>query len=96
MLALVVEFRIKAMHVAAFEQAILENARISRQTEAGCQQFDVCRSPADPALFFLYELYTDEAAISAHLQSAHFRRLDQTTASWVERKTVLRYNRQAP
>ena len=96
MLALVVEFWIKTGHVDAFEQAILENARVSRQTEAGCHQFNVCRSPADPALYFLYELYADEAAITAHLQSAHFLRLDETTASWVERKTVLRYSRQAP
>lgn len=96
MLALVVEFRIKTGHVDAFEQAILENARVSRQTEPGCRQFDVCRNPADPALFFLYELYADAAAVTAHLQSAHFRKLDETTASWVERKTVWRYTRQAP
>ena len=96
MLALVVEFRIRNGHVDAFERAILENARVSRQTEPGCRQFDVCRSPADPALFFLYELYAEEAAVAAHLQSAHFRKLDETTASWVERKTVLSYRRQAP
>jgi quinol monooxygenase YgiN len=37
----------------------------------GCRQFDVCRDPLDPALFFLYELYDDEAAIQAHLDSPH-------------------------
>ena len=67
MLALIVEFRIKPAFVEAFELAILENARLSRDTEAGCKQFDVCRDPADAQTFFLYELYDDEAAIQAHL-----------------------------
>jgi quinol monooxygenase YgiN len=90
MLALVVEFRIHPGHVAAFTAAIAGNARASLAHEPGCRRFDVCRDPADPGLFFLYELYDDEAAIQAHLQSAHFRRMDQATAGWVQGKTVRR------
>jgi quinol monooxygenase YgiN len=88
MLALVVEFRIHPGHVADFAAAIAENARASLAHEPGCRRFDVCRDPADPGLFFLYELYDDAAAIQAHLQSAHFRRMDQVTAGWVQGKTV--------
>ena len=96
MLALVVEFRIKPEHIAAFEHAIVENARASRETESGCRQFDVCRDPTDPKLFFLYELYDDEAAIEAHLQTPHYVRMNQATAPWVDAKTVRRYIRAAP
>jgi (4S)-4-hydroxy-5-phosphonooxypentane-2,3-dione isomerase len=96
MQALVVEFRIKPAFIGAFEAAIVENARASRDTEPGCRQFDVCRDPNDPALFFLYELYDDEAAIQAHLQTAHFLQMNEATAQWVERKTVSRYRRVAP
>ena len=96
MLALVVDFRIHAPHIAAFEQAILENARASRDTEPGCRQFDVCRDPLDPALFFLYELYDDEAAIQAHLDSPHYRHMSQLSTAWVESKSVRRYVRAAP
>jgi (4S)-4-hydroxy-5-phosphonooxypentane-2,3-dione isomerase len=96
MLALVVEFRIKPPHIAAFEQAIVENARASRETEPGCRQFDVCRDPANPGLFFLYELYDDEAAIQAHLKTAHYVHMNQATADWVDAKTVWRYVRAAP
>ena len=96
MLALVVEFRIKTAHVAAFEAAIIENARASRETEPGCRQFDVCRDPAQPSLFFLYELYDDEAAIQAHLRTPHYLEMDRTTAAWVESKTVRRFTRAAP
>jgi (4S)-4-hydroxy-5-phosphonooxypentane-2,3-dione isomerase len=96
MLALVVEFRIQHAHLAAFEAAIVENARASRETEPGCRQFDVCRDPADPSLFFLYELYDDEAAIQAHLRAPHYLQMDRATAALVESKAVRRFARAAP
>ncbi len=93
MLALVVEFRIKLAQVDAFHAAITNNAQASRETEPGCRQFDVCRDPKDPALFFLYELYDDDAAIDAHLQSAHFLAMNAQTGDWVESKVVHKYVR---
>ena len=95
MLVLVVEFRIDAAHAAAFDTEITANARASRETEPGCHQFDVCRDPADPTLFFLYELYADEAAVQSHLQAPHYLRMDATTRPWVRSKVVRRYVRTA-
>jgi quinol monooxygenase YgiN len=96
MLGLVVEFRIHAPRIEAFATAISDNARTSRESEPGCRQFDVCRDPADPALFFLYELYDDEIAIAAHLRSPHFLSMDSATRDWVASKTVRRLNRTYP
>ncbi len=96
MLALVVEFRIKPENIADFALAIEDNSRQSRDTEPGCRQFDVCRDPADASLFFLYELYDDEAAIQAHLKSAHFLQMDQRSAAWVQDKKVSKLQRTAP
>lgn len=93
---LLVEFRIHAAHVEAFAQAIADNARLSRETEPGCRQFDVCRHPADPSLFVLYECYDDEAAVDAHLQSAHFLAMDKLSRDWVCAKTVRRFTRTSP
>jgi (4S)-4-hydroxy-5-phosphonooxypentane-2,3-dione isomerase len=93
MLAIVVEFRIKPAHAQAFHQAIVDNARLSLETEAGCHRFDVCRDPGDATLFFLYELYDDEAAFQAHLASPHFRQMDAATAGWVDHKSVRRLQR---
>jgi quinol monooxygenase YgiN len=93
MQVLVVEFRIKPAHIAAFEAAIAENARRSMTDEPGCRQFDVCRDPADASLFFLYELYDDEAAVQVHLQSPHFLQMNARTAEWVQAKTVQRLTR---
>ncbi|HEY6135897.1 MAG TPA: putative quinol monooxygenase [Rubrivivax sp.] len=96
MQALVVEFRIRPEFIAAFEGAIKVNARATLAAEPGCRQFDVCRDPANAALVFLYELYDDEAAIQAHLASAHFRQFDALVAGWVETKAVRRLTRTAP
>ena len=90
MQALIVEFRIVMAFVEDFAAAIAENARASLAIEPGCHHFDVCRDPADPLVFFLYELYDDEAAIQAHLRSDHFLRMDRLTAGWVEHKSVRR------
>ena len=96
MQVLVVEFRIRTEHVLAFELSIDENARTSLAHEPGCRQFDVCRDPADAALFFLYELYDDDAAVQAHLQSAHFLHFNAITQPWVASKLVRRYQRLVP
>lgn len=88
MLALVVEFRIRPPFVDAFDAAIRANAAASLEREPGCRQFDVCRDPHDPSLFFLYELYDDEAAIDAHLRAAHFLQMNAATAAWVDAKSV--------
>lgn len=94
--ALIVEFRIQPPHIEAFAAAIADNARASRETEPGCRQFDVCRDPDDPALFFLYELYDDAAAIAAHLRAPHFLQMDAMTSTWVAGKTVRRMLRVEP
>lgn len=96
MLALIVEFRIKPAHIEAFDVAIRANAQASVDTEPGCRHFDVCRDPDDATLFFLYELYDDEAAIQAHLQSPHFLQMNAATASWVDAKQVRKLSRTQP
>ncbi len=96
MLAIVVEFRIKPDFVERFERAIVANATASRETEPGCRQFDACRDPGDPQLFFLYELYDDAAAFDAHCRTDHFLAMNALTAGWVQSKVVHRYQRISP
>lgn len=96
MLAVVVEFKIRPEQVAAFREAIVANAQESLHTEPGCKQFDVCCDAADPTLFFLYELYDDNAAFDAHLQMPHFLHMNARTADWVVAKSVRRLQVVAP
>lgn len=94
--SLIVDFKIHPAHASAFSAAIAHNARLSIEREPGCRQFDVCRDPVDPTAFFLYELYDDEAAVTAHLNAVHFLEFDALTRDWVEHKQVRRYLRTHP
>jgi autoinducer 2-degrading protein len=96
MFTVVVEFHIYPAHVQDFKEAIVQNARQSVDSEDGCHQFDVCCNPTDSSQFFLYELYDDEAAFKIHLQSAHFRAMNATTAPWVLKKFVKTFVRVQP
>ncbi len=94
--ALIVEFQLQPQFVEAFAAAIAHNARTSLAQETGCRQFDVCRDPEDATLFFLYEMYDDDAAIAHHLATPHFVAFDTQVGSWVARKTVRRMTRTVP
>lgn len=48
-------------------------APLARQ-EPACILYQAHRSPDDPAVFFLYEQYRDEAGYQAHLRTEHFER----------------------
>ncbi len=59
----------------AAEGCLRELAATSR-TEPGCLGYEVARADeADHATFVLFEKYSDQAALDAHMQSEHFQRL---------------------
>ena len=45
------------------------------QREAGVHAFRIHRSTSDPAKFFFYEVFRDEAAFADHQQTDHFKSL---------------------
>ena len=70
-LCLTVTVRIRA---GAEEEAMghmREMARLTHQ-EPGNLIYNIHRGLEDPARFFIYELYRDEAALAAHRASPHF------------------------
>lgn len=93
MYVITVEFRLREEHRERFMQRMRQQAKDSLEKESGCQQFDVAVHSEDPCRVFLYELYDDEAAFQAHLQSAHFKDFDRTTAGWFEDKQVQAWQR---
>lgn len=54
--------------------ALLAELTEPSNAEPGMKIFIPYRSPTDPKLFFVYELYRDEAAWDAHQQTAHFKK----------------------
>ena len=88
MYVVTVDFKIKPLHVADFKREMLVNARSSVEKEAGCRYFDVTVSENDPAHFFLYEIYDDEAAFLTHMTTSHFKVVDVAIEPWVQEKVV--------
>ncbi|MEC3953260.1 antibiotic biosynthesis monooxygenase [Nocardia sp. CDC153] len=41
------------------------------RSEPGCLEFRSFRTPSDPAVFYLYEIYTDTTAFRTHLTTPH-------------------------
>jgi quinol monooxygenase YgiN len=55
--------------------AILSRFAPQAREEPGVDTFVIHRSRSEPAKFFFYEVFKDEAAFAAHQQTAHFRKL---------------------
>lgn len=88
MFVVTVLFEVHAQFADAFRQAILRQARNSLDLEADCHRFDVSSQDDDPQIFFLYEIYTDEAAFRIHLDSQHYKDFSATIEDWVSIKEV--------
>src|SRR4051812_14129188 len=67
-----------------YMQASLENCRLTRETEPGCLGFHILVDPADPTKVTVCEIYVDEAAFKAHLQSKHFLKMRETAGRFVQ------------
>ena len=81
-------FDVAPQHLAGFRAALLVNARTSVAAEPGCLRFDVLDAAATAARIHLYEIYADEAAFKAHLETAHFKTFDKLSAPWLVRKEI--------
>ncbi len=88
MFVVTVTFVASPEHAEAFRERVRQQASDSLSREAGCHRFDVCADPDTPGRTFLYEVYSDEAAFRAHLETRHFRDFDRDVATWIEDKTV--------
>jgi autoinducer 2-degrading protein len=83
MYAVCVTVHVKPEHVQDFIEATLENARQSRLTERGSVRFDVLQAEADPAQFFLYEVYRQKDDFARHQQTPHYLKWKETVAPWM-------------
>lgn len=77
------ELRARPERAVELDALMTRHAAASRE-EPGCLVFDVCRDPADPRAFVLYEVYTDEAAYQAHRGTAHYERFTREAPALVE------------
>lgn len=84
----VVELTARAGEESRARTLIAQNAAASLEREPGCLRFDVAVDPADPASFFLYEIYRHASDFEAHLSTPHYLEFDAVTKDVFEEKTV--------
>jgi quinol monooxygenase YgiN len=56
-------------------EELFRELRDASRKEPGIVQFDIARSKEHPERFVLWEVYADDAALAAHAQTEHFKRL---------------------
>ena len=76
--------RIKEGHREPFIEAMLDDAQGSVRDEPGCLRFDVIQDGGDPNTIWLYEVYKDEGAFEAHLQTPHFIKWRDAVKDWID------------
>jgi len=79
MLIVHVHVHVKPEWVEAFQQASIENARLSMK-EPGIARFDVVQQADDPRRFVLVEVYRDMNAPARHKETAHYATWRDTVA----------------
>jgi len=75
MIGIVATLKIQDGKNAEFEAAFKEAMAAVRANEPGNLFYELVKSRTDPTAYKVLEGYTDEAAIAAHRESAHFKAL---------------------
>jgi quinol monooxygenase YgiN len=69
-LAVIAEIESTPEHADALRAIMLPFAASSRK-EPGCRHYTLLEDPKTPGLFFTYEIWSDQAALAAHMQGAN-------------------------
>ncbi|MDP9138118.1 MAG: antibiotic biosynthesis monooxygenase [Pseudomonadota bacterium] len=86
-----VDFLLKPGAKETFRALIDVNAQASCRDEPGCRRFDVLEASADADRIVLYEIYDDQAAFRAHIETRHFAVFDRESKPLVAEKRVSEY-----
>ena len=82
MILIVVKQPVRAKYADDFPSLVGDFTAASR-TEPGCISFDWYRSADDPNLWVLIEVFQDEDAGQAHVESAHFAAASEQMPRWL-------------
>ncbi len=82
MFAIFASIKIKSDQRENFLTSIEENAKLSVRDEPGCLRFDVFRDDEDEDRYLLYEVFTDERAWQAHIETPHAQRTMKGSNEW--------------
>ena len=84
MYVILVPIQIKQEHREEYIQAVVEATRDSVSKERGFLRCDLIQDADDPNRIWHYEVFTDEAAHQAVLQTPQLKKFVETTKDWQE------------
>ncbi len=70
-ISLVVDYTLKPGQRDAFVERVRRHGETCLDSEPGCLQFDILVPREDVDRVFLYEVYTDQAALDAHVATPY-------------------------
>lgn len=82
------QFEVKAGKLAEMVEAAKVDAKASVANEPGCRRFDVLVPRDGAERVVLYEIYDDEAAFQAHLETPHLKQFRDSIGSLVADRQV--------
>ncbi|MEP6839604.1 MAG: putative quinol monooxygenase [Bradyrhizobium sp.] len=85
----IAELKIDPAQLDAFKSAITEGIEAAVRVEPGVIALHAVSEKDDPARIRVFEIYTDEAAYKAHLETPHFRKFRAATESMVRSRRLI-------
>lgn len=82
------QFEVKAGKLAEMVEAAKVDAKASVANEPGCRRFDVLVPRDGAERVVLYEIYDDEAAFQAHLETPHLKQFRDSIGPLVADRQV--------
>lgn len=90
MYSIIVKTKLKANTREQFLAAMLVNANASVRDEPNCFVFDVLQDQQDLDLFYLYEVYRNEAALDEHKKTTHYLACRSAVNRLIAEQSVVR------
>jgi quinol monooxygenase YgiN len=79
----IAELEIDPSRLDAFKEAVKEEMETSVRVEPGVLAIYAVAEKENPSKLRFFEMYTDEAAFRAHIDSTHFRKYRETTQDMI-------------
>lgn len=87
--AILVDFQVKPERRDEFLALIRWNAQLTRETEPGCERFDIVIADDDPNHIALVEIYRDESARASHAALPRLAEIRAKYAPMLDRRSAM-------
>lgn len=85
----IAELEIETSQLDAFKEAVKEEMETSVRVEPGVLAIYAVAEKENPSKLRFFEMYTDEAAFKAHIDSPHFRKFRATARDMVVSRKLI-------